>query len=156
MPSPCGVGGETGYTAQEDLKSVNSCNMGRQGRQGSGFPLLRSRALLAFICSLPWFTAASRGDRPVGDRFMYDLGKMFMLSCESVKLEHSGNGKGAPQPTEYFTENPTRTGLTRSPRPLGGESRLYRPPQGIKVFPFSLGYLRSKLPGDSCHLKGII
>ena len=24
----CGVGGETGYTAQEDLKSVNSYNMG--------------------------------------------------------------------------------------------------------------------------------
>ena len=27
----CGVGGETGYTAQEDLKSVNSYNMG-EGR----------------------------------------------------------------------------------------------------------------------------
>ena len=29
--SMCGVGGETGYTAQEDLKSVNSYNMG-EGR----------------------------------------------------------------------------------------------------------------------------
>ena len=29
--SLCGVGGETGYTAQEDLKSVNSYNMG-EGR----------------------------------------------------------------------------------------------------------------------------
>ena len=28
MPSPSGVGGETGYTAQEDLKSINICNMG--------------------------------------------------------------------------------------------------------------------------------
>ena len=28
IPSPYGVGGETGYTAQENLKSVNSDNMG--------------------------------------------------------------------------------------------------------------------------------
>ena len=27
LPSPCGVGGETGYTAQEDPKSINSYNM---------------------------------------------------------------------------------------------------------------------------------
>ena len=31
MPSLYGVGGETGYTAQEDLKSINSYNMG-EGR----------------------------------------------------------------------------------------------------------------------------
>jgi len=31
IPSPYGVGGETGYTAQENLKSVNSDNMG-EGR----------------------------------------------------------------------------------------------------------------------------
>ena len=30
--SPYGVGGETGYTAQEDLKSINSDNMG-EGRR---------------------------------------------------------------------------------------------------------------------------
>ena len=29
--SPCGLGGETGYTAQEDLKSLNNYNMG-EGR----------------------------------------------------------------------------------------------------------------------------
>ena len=28
--SLCGVGGETGYTAQEDLKSINSYNMGEE------------------------------------------------------------------------------------------------------------------------------
>ena len=28
ISSPYGVGGETGYTAQEDLKSINSYNMG--------------------------------------------------------------------------------------------------------------------------------
>ena len=31
MASPYGVGGETGYTAQEDLKSINSYNTG-EGR----------------------------------------------------------------------------------------------------------------------------
>ena len=31
MPSPYGVGGEIGYTTQEDLKSINSYNMG-EGR----------------------------------------------------------------------------------------------------------------------------
>ena len=31
ISSPFGVGGETGYTAQEDLKSANSYNMG-EGR----------------------------------------------------------------------------------------------------------------------------
>ena len=31
MPSPYGVGGETGYTVQEDLKSINSYNTG-EGR----------------------------------------------------------------------------------------------------------------------------
>jgi len=28
IPSPCGVGGETGYTGQEEPKSINSYNMG--------------------------------------------------------------------------------------------------------------------------------
>ena len=28
VPSPCGVGGETGYTSQEDLKFMNSYNIG--------------------------------------------------------------------------------------------------------------------------------
>ena len=31
MSSPYGVGGETGYTAQEDLKSINNYNTG-EGR----------------------------------------------------------------------------------------------------------------------------
>ena len=30
IPSPYGVKGETGYNAQEDLKSVNSYNMGEE------------------------------------------------------------------------------------------------------------------------------
>ena len=31
IPSPCGAGGEAGYTAQEDLKSINSYHTG-EGR----------------------------------------------------------------------------------------------------------------------------
>ena len=31
IPSPYGIGGETGYTSQEDLKSINSYNIG-EGR----------------------------------------------------------------------------------------------------------------------------
>ena len=48
-----GVGGETGYTAQEDLKSVNSYNMGG-GKDDKGlvFPFLHSKTLLGFIYSL--------------------------------------------------------------------------------------------------------
>ena len=49
-PSPYGLGGETGYTAQEDLKSVSRDTMGEGGRSGSGsrscipFPL-------GFLCT---------------------------------------------------------------------------------------------------------
>ena len=37
IPSPYGVGGETGYTAQEDLKSINCYNTGEGRMIGSGF-----------------------------------------------------------------------------------------------------------------------
>jgi len=37
--SPYGVGGETGYTAQEDVKSINSYNTGEGRTIGSGFSL---------------------------------------------------------------------------------------------------------------------
>ena len=48
IPSPCGAGGETGYTAQEDLKSINSHNTGKDGK-GLFFPFLLSKTLLGFI-----------------------------------------------------------------------------------------------------------
>ena len=35
--SLCGLGGETGYTAQEDLKSINCYNTGEGRMIGSGF-----------------------------------------------------------------------------------------------------------------------
>ena len=37
IPSLYGVGGETGYTAQEDLKSINCYNTGEGRMIGSGF-----------------------------------------------------------------------------------------------------------------------
>jgi len=52
IPSPYGVGGEAGSTVQEDLKSINSYNMG-EGRTirvwffHSSIP----RPSLVFICS---------------------------------------------------------------------------------------------------------
>ena len=50
--SPYGVGGETVYAAQEDLKSINSYNMG-EGKmlRGLVFPFLHSETLLGFIYS---------------------------------------------------------------------------------------------------------
>ena len=67
MPSSYGVGGETGYTAQEDLKSTDSHNMGREGPSGSGFPFLHARTLLGFICSFSLVHhGTQRGDRPAG------------------------------------------------------------------------------------------
>ena len=50
IPSPYGAGGETGYTVQEDPKSINSYNMGG-GNKGLVFPFLLSENLLDFICS---------------------------------------------------------------------------------------------------------
>ena len=52
IPSPYGVAVERGYTAQEDLDSINSYNMG-EGRiiKGLVFPFLHSKTLLGFICS---------------------------------------------------------------------------------------------------------
>ena len=52
MPSPYGVRGETGYTAQENLKSISSDTMGEGGRSGSGSPFLTSLP--------PWFSLLFR------------------------------------------------------------------------------------------------
>ena len=52
IPSSYAVGGETGYTAQEDLKSINSYYRakGRTGRVWL-FLFLHSKTLLGFICT---------------------------------------------------------------------------------------------------------
>ena len=53
-PSPYGVGGETGYIAQEDLKSVNSYNMGegRMIRVWFSIPAFHSSLVLSTLPSL--------------------------------------------------------------------------------------------------------
>jgi len=51
MPSPCGVGGETGSAGQEALRSNNSYSMGEGGKTGSGLSTPASKTLLGFICS---------------------------------------------------------------------------------------------------------
>ena len=62
IPSPYRVGGETGYTAQENLKSINSYNMGEGRTIRVGFyrscipsPCLVSSALLSLGHHIPHF-----------------------------------------------------------------------------------------------------
>ena len=60
MPSPYGVGGETGYTAQEDLKSINSDNMGEGRTIKSGFSISASQDPPWFYLLFhPWITSSS-------------------------------------------------------------------------------------------------
>ena len=47
IPSPCGLGGETGYTV---LLIVTTCGGGKDDRVWF-FPFLHSKTLLGFICS---------------------------------------------------------------------------------------------------------
>ena len=71
IPSLYGVGGETGYTAQEDLKSINSCNMEEGRWQGPGF------SVPAFQ-DPPWFLSAplSLGHRTL----LFDISSIFFMS----------------------------------------------------------------------------
>ena len=57
MPSPYGVGGETGYIAQEDLKSVNRYNMGegRTIRVWFFIPVFQDH-LWFYLLFCPWVT----------------------------------------------------------------------------------------------------
>ena len=53
ISSPYAVGGETGYTAHEDLKSINGYNMG-EGKADNGLVFLflhSKKTLVGFICS---------------------------------------------------------------------------------------------------------
>ena len=52
--SLCGLGGETGYTAQEDLKSINCYNTGEGRMIGSGFsvPAFQDPPWLSALLSL--------------------------------------------------------------------------------------------------------
>ena len=55
--SLCGVGGETGYTAEEDLKFTNSCNMGegRMIRVGFSVPAFQDPPWF-YLVFYPWVT----------------------------------------------------------------------------------------------------
>ena len=71
-----GVEGDTGYTAQEDLKFLNGYNRGEEGL----FPFLRSEILLFFffLFFLPWDTA---GGAPVPDPKLR-LGRTLADQCQ--------------------------------------------------------------------------
>ena len=51
IPSPYGVGGEPGYTAQEDLKSISRYHGGGKDDKGLVFLFLQSKTSLVFFCS---------------------------------------------------------------------------------------------------------
>ena len=57
IPSPYGVGAETGYTAQEDLKSVNNYNMveGKMKRSVFSIPAFQD-PLWFYLLFHPWVT----------------------------------------------------------------------------------------------------
>ena len=54
MPSPCGVGGETGHTGQEDLEPINSHSVGAGGMTGacSSAPASKTPLVLSAFSSL--------------------------------------------------------------------------------------------------------
>ena len=59
MSSPYGVGGKMGYTAQEDLKSIDSYNMGeRRAIRVQFFCSCISRTSLVLSALSPWVTTA--------------------------------------------------------------------------------------------------
>ena len=53
IPSPSGVGGETGYTAQEGLKTINSYNMG-EGRTIKFFHACIARLSMVLSALSSW------------------------------------------------------------------------------------------------------
>ena len=55
--SLCGLGGETGYTAQEDLKSLNNYNTGEGRTIGPGFsvPAFQDPSWF-YLLFCPWVT----------------------------------------------------------------------------------------------------
>ena len=60
--SLCGEGGETVYTGQEDLKFINSYNIGhgKEGQQGSGFSVPSFQDPPWFhLLFHPWVTTVS-------------------------------------------------------------------------------------------------
>ena len=75
---PYGPGGQTGYTAQEDLKSVNSYNMGEGRKIKSGFSVLASQDPPWFYLLFhPWITTSNTGKWIVRGEIHTDKAKDF-------------------------------------------------------------------------------
>ena len=85
MPSPYEVGGETGYTAQEDLKSIYSYNTGegRMIRVWFSVPAFQDSPWFYLLCC-PWVTRESstslstNAESNLGDRV---LGRKGAFHC---------------------------------------------------------------------------
>ena len=63
--------------------------------------------------------------------------------------------EGCPSSNRVLYRKPNPNWLIQVSLYFGRRNQTV-PRHGIKVFPFSPGYFRSKPPQDSCHLKGII
>ena len=82
MPSPYGVGRETGYTAQEDLESINSYNTGegRMIRVRFSVPAFQDPPWFYLLCC-PWVTRESstslstNAESNLGDRVLGRIGE---------------------------------------------------------------------------------
>ena len=106
IPSLCGVGGETGYTAQEDLKSVNSYDMG-EGRticvcffvpafqDPFWFYLLFSTWVTTF---LPSFIFRANSLAPVHTLFMSNCLPIFLFRHLGLQSQ----GKGGNDRSGFF------------------------------------------------------
>ena len=81
IPSPCGVGGEAGYTAQEDLKSMNSYNMG-EGRT------IRAWSFCSCIPSPTLVSSAFWSLGPHNLHLFYIKYISSIATCTSIPLAH--------------------------------------------------------------------
>ena len=94
MPSPYGVEGETGYTAQEDLESINSYNTGegRMIRVWFSVPAFQDPPWFYLLCC-PWVTTEGSAslytnvESNLGDRV---LGRKGEFHCFDSEKGHSG------------------------------------------------------------------
>ena len=102
VPSPYGVGAETGYTAREDLKSVNNYNMGEGKMKRSVFSIPAFQDP-PWFCLLfcPWVTTKMKKRKnfpfPVAVAEKFSPRSWFLLrgqlhSCFSIEVNEFAKG----------------------------------------------------------------
>ena len=89
--SLCGIGGETGYTAQEDLKFINSYNMG-EGRtiRVLFFPFLLPRPSL-FVCLFVFSCSIVLGTPHFPASESFPMSRLFTSGAQSIGASASAS-----------------------------------------------------------------